>query len=182
MFGTSEQLINLKIVLKLQNLLEQSGTNVILTRSDEKGIYSEKSNSIFEKKVSDIKNRVQIVNNSGANLLVSIHLNKYPQSSIYRGWQTFYNNNNEDNIKIAEILQESLNENIEYNNTRNCKNISGIYLLDNITIPSCIVECGFLSNEEETKLLKSEDYQNKISWGIYLGIIKYFKECDKDGN
>ena len=138
-YSTTEQFINLQITLKLKQLLEQSGLNVILTRSDENGIYSAQAKSIYDKKVSDIKNRVDLVNNSRADILVSIHLNKYPQDSIYRGWQTFYQNNNSDSMKLAESIQKSLNNNIEYNNTRTCHIIKDIYLMDNITIPGVIV-------------------------------------------
>ena len=93
--GTTEQAINLSISLKIQKLIEQSGATVILTRSDENGIYSLDSKSIRNKKVSDIKNRVEIGNNSNAHLFISIHLNKYPPSEVYRGCQTFYQTNND---------------------------------------------------------------------------------------
>lgn len=175
-YGTTEQLINLQITFKIQNLLEQSGVNVILTRSDENGIYSKDKKSIYDKKVSDIKNRVEIVNASNADILVSIHLNKYPQDSIYRGWQTFYKKDSVESMRLAENIQKSINSNIDYNNSRTCHSIKDIYLIDNSKIPSVIVECGFLSNYEETRLLSTDDYQNKIAWGIYLGIINYFKE------
>ena len=179
-YGTTEQLINLQITFKIQEMLEQSGVNVILTRSDENGIYSKDKKSIYDKKVSDIKNRVEIVNNSQANILVSIHLNKYPQDSIYRGWQTFYKKDNAQGMSLAESIQKSINSNIEYNNTRTCHSIKDIYLIDNIVIPGVIVECGFLSNYEETELLLTDEYQNKIAWGIYLGIINYFKEEEEN--
>ena len=83
LFGTTEQAINLSISLKLQKLIEQCGAKVILTRSDENGIYSIDSKSIREKKVSDIKNRVDLGNNSNADIFISIHLNKYPREAIY---------------------------------------------------------------------------------------------------
>ena len=88
--GTEEADINLKIALKLQNLLEASGATVILTRSDDNAIYELDSTTLRSKKVSDIKNRVKIGNSSEADIFVSIHLNKIPQSQYY-GWQTFYN-------------------------------------------------------------------------------------------
>ena len=88
-YGSSEEAINLKIALKLQALIEQSGGVVYLTRSDENGIYSSNSNTIKEKKASDIKNRVAIGNQEDIDVFVSIHLNKYP-SEQYNGWQTFY--------------------------------------------------------------------------------------------
>ena len=92
--GVSEANINLSIALKLQNLLEQANATVILTRSDENAIYEIDSKTLSQKKVSDIKNRVKIGNNSEADIFVSIHLNKIPQSQ-YDGWQTFYNNKSE---------------------------------------------------------------------------------------
>ena len=107
--GTTEQAINLSISLKLQKILEQSGAKVILTRSDENGIYSLDSKSIRNKKVSDIKNRVEIGNNSNADLFISIHLNKYPPSEIYRGWQTFYQKDNNNSKELASLIQNNLN-------------------------------------------------------------------------
>ena len=92
--GISEASLNLSIALKLQNLLEQSGATIILTRSDDNAIYEMDAKSLSQKKVSDIKNRVKIGNESEADIFVSIHLNKIPQSQ-YDGWQTFYNVNNE---------------------------------------------------------------------------------------
>ncbi len=175
-YGTTEQAINLSISLKLQKLIEQSGAKVILTRSDENGIYSTDSESIRNKKVSDIKNRVDIANNSDADIFISIHLNKYPSSSKYRGWQTFYQKDNDESKKIAENIQDYLNKNIEYDNNRKILPISDVYIMEHINIPSVIVECGFLSNEEETRLLNTEEYQNKIAWGIFIALQDYFYE------
>ena len=174
--GTTEQALNLSIALKLQKLLEQSGTKVILTRSDENGIYSSDSKSIRNKKVSDTKNRVEIGNNVDADIFVSIHLNKYPPSQIYRGWQTFYQKGNESSKLIANIIQENLNKNIEFKNNRTPLPITGIYIMDNVKVPSVIVECGFLSNPEEAELLKQDSYQNKLAWGIYIGLQEYFSK------
>ncbi len=174
--GTSEQAINLSIALKLQKLVEQSGAKAIITRSDENGIYSLDSNSIRQKKVSDTKNRVEIGNNSDGDVFVSIHLNKYPASSSYRGWQVFYQKNNEKSKNIAEIIQDNLNKNIDIENNRKVMPISDIYIMDHLTIPAVIVECGFLSNPEETELLKTDDYQNKIAWGIFIGLQTYFSQ------
>lgn len=171
--GTTEQKINLSIVLKLQKLLEQSGCNVILTRIDENGIYEIDKRSIREKKISDMKNRVDIANNSDANIYISIHLNYFVQSK-YDGWQTFYKASNENSKKLALIIQEELSNNINKENNRIPMSIKGSYIIDKIKIPAVIIECGFLSNKEEERLLKEDAYQNKISWGIYIGIQKYF--------
>lgn len=174
-FGTSEQSINLSITLKLQKLIEQSGAKVVLTRSDENGIYSTDSESIKSKKVSDTKNRVKIGNESMADIFISIHLNKFPASSSYSGWQTFYQKDNEKSKKLADLIQNNINKNIQIENNREILPISQIYIMDNVKIPTVIVECGFLSNMEETTKLKTEEYQNKLAWGIYLGIQEYFE-------
>lgn len=174
--GTSEQAINLSIALKLQKLVEQSGAKAVITRSDENGIYSMDSNSIRQKKVSDTKNRTKIGNESNADVFVSIHLNKYPASSSYKGWQVFYQKNNDKSKKIADLIQDNLNKNIEIENNRKVMSISNIYIMDHLNIPAVIVECGFLSNPEETELLKTDDYQNKIAWGIFIGLQTYFSE------
>lgn len=171
--GTTEADINLKITLKVQNLLEQSGCTVILTRSDENAIYDLDSKTLRQKKVSDIKNRVKIGNEASADIFVSIHLNKIPQSQYY-GWQTFYKHSNEQSKKLATCIQSSLNEAIQKENKRVPLKIDNIYIIDNVEVPTSIVECGFLSNPEEEKQLLNDEYQGRLAWGIYTGIIDYF--------
>jgi len=173
--GISEADINLKIALKVQSLIESSGGTVILTRSDENAIYDLDKKTLKEKKISDIRNRVQIGNESSADIFVSIHLNKIPQTQ-YWGWQTFYKNGNEKSQKLATFLQNNLNESIGKENKRVPLKIENVYIIENVSIPTAIVECGFLSNPEEEKLLQSNEYQDKLAWGIYLGIMDYFLE------
>ena len=126
--GTTEAQTNLKIALKLQNLLEQSGCTVILTRSDENAIYDIDSKTLKQKKISDIRNRVKIGNESSADIFVSIHLNKIPQSQ-YDGWQTFYKEGNENGKKLAELIQTNLNDAIQKENNRVAKTIDNIYII-----------------------------------------------------
>ena len=171
--GTTEAATNLKIALKLQNLLEQSGCTVILTRSDENAIYDLDKTTLREKKISDIRNRVKIGNNASADLFVSVHLNKIPQQQ-YWGWQCFYNSKNEKSINLAKKIQSNLNEAIQKENNRVAKTIENIYIIKHVEIPITIVECGFLSNPTEEKKLLEDDYQNRLAWGIYNGIIDYF--------
>lgn len=171
--GVSESSINLIITQKLQSLLEQSGCNVIITRSDENGIYDLNSNTLREKKVSDIKNRVKIGNESSADAFISIHLNKIPQTQYY-GWQTFFKQNNNESEELAKSIQEELNSSIQRENKREALKITGKYIVEHVEIPIAIVECGFLSNQEEENLLQQEEYQNRLAWGIYNGIMDYF--------
>ena len=173
--GTTEAETNLKIAIKLQNLLEQSGCAVILTRSDENAIYDIDAKTLRQKKISDIHNRVKIGNESSADAFVSIHLNKIPQQQ-YDGWQTFYKKGNENGRKLATLIQSNLNESIQKENKRVAKTIENIYIIKHVEIPTTIVECGFLSNPEEEKKLLEDEYQNRLAWGIYNGIIDYFYE------
>ena len=171
--GISEEEINLAIVLKLQKLLEQSGCHVILTRSDENGIYDLDKKSMKNKKVSDLKNRVELANSEEADCFISIHLNKIPQKQ-YKGWQTFYQANNEKSKELAFDIQNNLNFSMQKENKREILSLSGKYIMDHIIIPTIIVECGFLSNEKEAKELQQDAYQETLAWGIYTGIMDYF--------
>ena len=157
----------------MQNLLEQSGATVILTRSDENAIYDLDSKTLKQKKISDIHNRVKIGNESSADIFVSIHLNKIPQEQ-YWGWQCFYKEGNEQSTKLAKSIQANLNEAIQKQNHRVAMKLDTVYIMKHVEIPISIVECGFLSNQEEEKLLLQDNYQNRLAWGIYNGIIHYF--------
>lgn len=166
-----ESSLNLNIVFKLQELLELSNINVILTRSDENGIYEETSNSIRDKKISDMKNRVQISKDYPADLFISIHMNKLENTSV-KGFQVFYSKKHKLAKHSAKYIQDNLNNSIdEFKNTKKIKEINNIYLTKHIEIPFILIECGFLSNEFETNLLTQNNYQEKIAWGIYTGII-----------
>lgn len=171
--GVSEESINLSIVLKLQKLLEQSGCIVILTRSDENGIYDLDEKTMKSKKISDLKNRVELANTEEADCFISIHLNKIPQSKYY-GWQTFYQSENNDSKELAFDIQNNLNYSIQKENKREILSLAGKYIMDNVKIPTVTVECGFLSNTDEEKQLMQDSYQENLAWGIYTGIMDYF--------
>lgn len=173
--GTTEQKINLIITKKVQSLLEQSGCEVILTRSDENGIYNAEAQNLKEKKVTDIKNRVKVGNEAVADIFVSIHLNKIPQSQYY-GWQTFFKQNDQKSEELAKSIQNQLNASIQKENKRESLEITGKYIIEHVEIPTTFVECGFLSNPEEEQLLQQNEYQDRLAWGIYNGIMDYFYE------
>ncbi len=173
--GTTEAQTNLDITLKVQKLLEQSGATVILTRSDENAIYDLDKTTLKQKKVSDIKNRVKIGNSSSADVFVSIHLNKIPENQ-YWGWQCFFEDGNEKSQALATCLQNNLNEAIQKENKRVPMKLDNVYIIKHVEIPISIVECGFLSNPEEEQLLLTDEYQDKLAWGIYTGIMDYFAQ------
>ena len=170
--GVAEDKINLQISLKLYKLIEQSGGTPILTRYDDKGLYSEGNAKIKSKKNEDLRKRNEIINSSGAHLFVSIHLNSFPQSKYY-GAQTFYQKGSTEGKRLAELIQEELRDNIENKNHRVAKSIDTIFLLKDKVIPGALVECGFLSNPEEEKLLQEDKYQDKIAWSIFVGIARF---------
>ena len=171
----------MKIALKVQNLLEQTGCTVILTRSDENAIYDLDSKTLKQKKVSDIKNRVKIGNESTAGIFVSRHLNKIPQQQYY-GWQCFFNSKNDNSKMLAEQLQENLNDSMQKENKRIAMKLNTVYIMKNVEIPISIVECGFLSNPEEEKQLQEDEYQNRLAWGIYNGITDYFYNLESENS
>lgn len=146
---------------------------MILTRSDENAIYDLDAKTLRQKKISDIHNRVKIGNESSADIFVSIHLNKINEQQ-YDGWQTFFNTNHEQSKVLAEEIQNNLNESIQKENHRIPMKLNTIYIMKYVEIPISIVECGFLSNPQEEQQLQEDDYQNRLAWGIYNGIISYF--------
>ena len=173
--GIKESDLNLQIAQKLKIKLEESNMEVIMTREDANNIApaSEQQSKIRQIKTSDLNNRVKIANESGAAILVSIHMNKF-EDNKYRGWQTFYSKASEEGKKLAESIQSSIGEIVQIENKRTALKIEGIKIIDKSTIPAVIVECGFLSNPEECKLLQDETYQTKLAEGIKIGIQNYF--------
>ncbi|MFZ5966753.1 MAG: N-acetylmuramoyl-L-alanine amidase CwlD [Bacillota bacterium] len=171
--GVLESHINLEIALKLRRLLEESGAMVILSRDEDMGLYSDQG-TIRNKKNEDLRNRKTLIEESHADIFVSIHLNSFPQAQYY-GAQTFYPRNCEKSKKLAEHIQEELIRVLNNGNTRESKVKSDVYLMKNTTIPTVLVECGFLSNANEEKMLQDSTYQEKVAWSIYIGIIRYFQ-------
>ena len=172
--GVKESDLNLQIAQKLKDKLEELNIEVIMTREDENNIApaEEQQNKIRQIKTSDLNKRVKIANESGANILVSIHMNKF-EDSKYRGWQTFYSKNSENGKRLAECIQTSIGEVTNLENKRTALKIEGIKIIDKSIIPAVIVECGFLSNQEECKLLQDESYQEKIAEGVKNGILRF---------
>ena len=173
--GILEKDLNLSVAMKLQKFFESNGTNVIITRSDDNGIY-DISGSIKNKKVSDIKNREEIIAESNADLFISIHMNKFPESK-YSGPQVFFSANNKSSELLAKCIQGSMIKALNPENKREIKKADGsIYLLKKAKIPAVLVECGFLSNSLEEQKLIDEKYQRQLAWSMYCGIIEYFDE------
>ena len=169
--GTVEQEINLVISKKLCEVLEGKGMKVIMTRTDENGLFSD-GMGIREMKVKDMKKRLEIMKKSDADLFVSIHMNYFPSSKI-NGLRVFYSANHSEIKPLAEQIQLKMSEITGAKTTAVKTADKTLFLMKNPPIPAILVECGFLSNEEEEKKLNNEDYQSRLAWAIADAIEKY---------
>lgn len=172
--SVNEKDINLDISLKLENALKVMGYDVIMIRSEDKLIYNpQKCKTMRQKKSSDIHKRTEIVNNQKNAILISVHQNKYPSPSS-KGTQVFYSPNNSESEMLAQSIQSSVCQMLQNKNTRMIKKSgSNIYLLYNAKIPAVMVECGFMSNPAERKLLLNDEYQDQMVYCILCGILNY---------
>ena len=174
--GVLEKDINLSIADKLADTLRLCGVRVTEIRDEDISVYDDSAQTLREKKVSDLKHRVEIVNGSENNILVSIHQNKF-DNSAYSGAQVFYSSNNDKSRVLAESIRNSVVSLLQNDNTRELKPAnSDIYLLDNATVPAVIVECGFLSNDEERAKLLDSGYQNEMAYSIAMGVLEYIDQ------
>lgn len=173
---TLEKDINLQISLKLQEILNLYGFDVIMTRTDDCSIYDTDCKSIRQKKISDIRNRFKIIEDNPDAIFVSIHQNKF-NSVSQKGAQVFHSKNNASSKKLAEKIQNSIVDNLQPENRRVVKPTgTEIYLLYHAKSTAVLVECGFISNSEELQNLKSDEYQTSIAMSIADGILKYKKD------
>lgn len=172
--GFLEKNINLSIAKYLKEYLEQSGAKVIMTRSDDVSLHKNDSDTVKNKKRSDLIARRNLANSSGGDAFISIHIN-YFQQSKYKGAQVFYETKNSSSITLAECIQKEMIDILDKNNNRTIAKIaSNKILYQDLKIPSVLVECGFLSNPDEAKLLSTKEYQKKTAYSIYMGILDYF--------
>lgn len=167
--GSLEKDINLEIALLLKAYLEASDVTVVMTREDDRGLYSE---SDSQKKMADMRNRCQLIEETNPALIISIHQNSYHEEEI-NGAQVFYYKNSDKGKKLAEIIQKRFDFVLGDQNRRLAKANDNYYLLLHVTKPLVIVECGFLSNWKEAAALNQEDYQKRVAWTIHMGVMEY---------
>lgn len=169
--GTMEKDITLAISFKLRDYLQQAGALVVMTREGDHDLASESTERIRSRKVEDLRRRVELINESDADVFVSIHLNSIP-SPRWKGAQTFYNRAIEGNEFLAKHIQAEIRRNLE-NTNREAKPINSVYILQKANILGALVEVGFLSNPTEAELLASEKYQESVAASIYEGLLRY---------
>lgn len=168
--GILESQLNLEIALRLHDLLYFLGFDSKMIRTDDVSVHTA-GESIAQKKVSDLKERVRICNETDGAILVSIHQN-YFSDSRYSGAQVFYAGS-EQSRSFAKMMQTEMKRTLNTENTRESKKGQGIYLLEHIQCPGILIECGFLSNPEEEALLQSEDYQKKLCSVIAVNTVRF---------
>lgn len=167
--GTQEKDLNLTMALKLKLLLEQQDMQVIMTRETDDGLYDEKASN---KKVQDMKRRCELINETQPACVISIHQNSYHEEAIH-GAQVFYYETSAESERLAKAIQEELVSFVEPENHRQAKANDTYYLLKKTQVPVVIVECGFLSNWEESRKLQDEMYQDKLIWAISMGTQRF---------
>lgn len=170
--GVEESGLNLEIAVRVNELLRFAGQRTLLTRSEDVTIADPDLATVRQRKASDLKNRVALVNGTENAVLLSIHQNSLPSSVVTHGAQVFWNRQEGAEI-LAETVQDALNACINVGNEKHPKPIPAtIYLMKNITAPGIIVECGFLSNAEETLRLQEPSYQQKLAAAIAAGYLR----------
>lgn len=171
--GTPEDDINLAIVLRLRDLFALMGRQTVLTRTGENSLADPDSATLRQEKVSDTKNRVALINSVSNGHLISIHQNTLPGHPSVHGAQVFYGKVADSDARAAAV-QQALNSVINAGNEKTAKPIgSDIYIMAHADCPAILVECGFLSNSAETRLLLSPEYQTKLAAAICCGYLQY---------
>lgn len=171
--GTLEKDINLEVAKRLGYVLSQSGARVVLTREIDTDLSDPEIKGLRAKKRQDLKRRVELAEKHQAEIYLSIHVNSFPSASS-KGPQTFYHKGQEESKAIAERIQAELQKHL--NTKRVAKGLDGIYINKKTEMPSVTVEIGFMSNAEEEEAMQEPDYQNKIAWSVFAGLVRYFAE------
>lgn len=167
--GALEKDINLKIAEILKKYLEADDIEVVMTRESDEGLHDANASN---KKVQDMKRRIELIDKVKPVITVSIHQNSYPEEYVH-GAQVFFYSGSTEGQKLAEIIQAQLVAGADPENKRQVKANDSYYLLKKTGIPIVIVECGFLSNSAEAEKLCDEDYQDRVAWAIHMGIMQY---------
>lgn len=172
--GEEEKGINLEIAYKLKKCLENEGIEVVLTRTDDNGLYEE---SDTNKKASDMKKRCEIITQEAVDIVVSIHQNSYTDREV-NGAQVFYYTHSVKGQKLADCIQTQIKNLVDKDNNRPIKANNSYYILIHTPCPTVIVECGFLSNPTEAESLCDEAYQESIAKAITAGVLDFLASND----
>ena len=172
--GVYEKDVNLQIAKLLKLFLEANDITVVMTRESDAGLYDADASN---KKVQDMKRRIELIDSAAPALTVSIHQNSFPEEYVH-GAQVFYYTGSTQGRQFAEYIQNQLVEKADPGNRRQVKANDSYYLLKKTGTPIVIVECGFLSNSAEAERLCTPEYQERIAWAIHMGILQYLNDSD----
>lgn len=174
--GVFEKDLNLSVAATIRDMLASVGVKVVMSRTEDRLLYTEEQNLKGHRKEYDLRNRLVFSESYENGLLVSIHMNTFPQESC-RGLQVYYSSNDPSSRSLAACVQESARLQLADSNTRKIKEAgSSIYLLHRSKNPAVMIECGFLSNREECEKLSDEDYRRRLSFAIFCGIMEYINQ------
>ncbi len=176
--GILEKDINLQIALQLRELAWEAGWEVKMTREEDRGLYEEGKSSIRSKKIQDLKARRDMINASGADAAVSIHLNSYPSQEV-QGAQTFYSASSPEGKQIAQRIQETIRLRLDPENERQPMSKDDIAIMKDNPLPLVLVECGFLSSDREAALLSKASYQRELAACMFSALKEYFMETGR---
>lgn len=174
--GILECHLNLEIATRLNDLLHLLGISTLMIRTDDRSVYTS-GQTIAAKKVSDLKERVRVVNTANNAVLVSIHQNHFVNSQ-YHGAQVFYAAT-DGSKELANTIQNALKTHLNKSSNRSIKKAQNIFLLENVKCTGVLIECGFLSNPIEEAKLKSSDYQKKVCCVIGSSLSTFFRTLDR---
>lgn len=172
--GALEKDLNLEIARKVESLLRLEGIETVLTRTGSEGLYDAGAEN---KKVQDMKRRIEKIEEASPMLAVSIHQNSYPEEYV-KGAQVFYYKDSKESENAAKVMQESLKQRLDPQNHREAKANASYFLLKKTSSPIIIIECGFLSNQEEAKKLSDPAYQEQVAWAVFMGIMQTVNQME----
>ena len=175
--GILEKDVNLAVAKFLEADLSQQGIRVVMTREEDKGLYSADADN---KKREDLAARIAMITETDPDFVICIHQNSFSDPA-YKGAQVFYYKDSAEGASLASFIQDQLIAGVDPSNTREAKSNMNYYMLKHSPAPIVIVECGFLTNEEEEALLGQETYQRKLAWNIHMGIMRYLNTDGESG-
>lgn len=174
--GLVEKVLNLDIALSIADMLEKEGLTVLLTRESDVLLYDKNDNYEGRKKALDLRKRVEITENCENPIFVSIHMNYFAQTK-YSGLQVWYSKNDSRSRILANLIQSNTKIHLQPNNQRTIKEAtSSIFILDNLTCPAVLIECGFLSNKDDAAALSDTEYRQKLASIIFNAIMDYISQ------
>ncbi len=176
--GVYEKDLNLTLALLLADMLRAADVDVLLTRTEDKLLYREEENIRGHRKEYDLRNRLKIAEGHSGALFISLHMNTFPQKK-YSGLQVYYAQRTDGSRALASCIQRAVAATLQPDNDRQIKEAdSSIYLLDSAVCRAVLVECGFLSNPVECRLLSEKEYQRRLCFSLFCGIMEYINQTE----